>query len=597
MNRTAGQGITDDAIRIEMEPLRPRTQQAAVAQLGQAALDGMSLEGVFALALDLVCAALDVEFAKVLEHPAPDRPMVIAAGRGWSANVKVGETTVPCDHGSQAGFTLTSDEPIVVLDLERENRFAGPPLLTEHGVVSGMSAVIPGQNRPFGVVGVHSRRRRFFSPDDADFLRSIANVIGSAVQSDRSRDQLSQQAAAQKRRVRYQVALTECARGLLAKPGDDGLAQAVRSLLTATRATLVFIERNVVDPELGFSSRTVAEAGQGDIPDDQHRDDYWSLVPWDRMPTSRSHLERGEPFFVVPAEMEGEEYDLYAADPLPVLSELDIPIFVDGVWMGLIGFADTTTVRRWTTEDISLLTTAAAMIGAFWERELARHKLEELLEAKDRFLASVGHELRTPLTAVVGFGQILQDTEALSTEERRQILETLVAQGLDLTNIVNDLLVAAKADIGRLDVMAVPVNLRVQTSQVLEMLDGAERARVSLSQGSIRALGDPDRVRQILRNLISNALRYGGKRIEIRIERSDSTARLMVIDTGTAIPADDRERIFQPYQRAHDTPGVPGSLGLGLAISRQLARLMSGDLTYRHEAGESIFELVLPLTG
>ena len=79
MNRTAGQGITDDAIRIEMEPLRPRTQQAAVAQLGQAALDGMSLEGVFALALDLVCAALDVEFAKVLEHPAPDRPMVIAA--------------------------------------------------------------------------------------------------------------------------------------------------------------------------------------------------------------------------------------------------------------------------------------------------------------------------------------------------------------------------------------------------------------------------------------------------------------------------------------------------------------------------------------
>jgi signal transduction histidine kinase len=70
---------------------------------------------------------------------------------------------------------------------------------------------------------------------------------------------------------------------------------------------------------------------------------------------------------------------------------------------------------------------------------------------------------------------------------------------------------------------------------------------------------------------------------------------VLVCDDGAAIPKVDHERIFEPYQRAHDAPGLVDSLGLGLAISRQLARLMGGDITYRHEAGESIFEFTLPL--
>jgi signal transduction histidine kinase len=101
------------------------------------------------------------------------------------------------------------------------------------------------------------------------------------------------------------------------------------------------------------------------------------------------------------------------------------------------------------------------------------------------------------------------------------------------------------------------------------------------------------RIRQIVRNLVTNALRYGGDTLHVELFDRDETG-IMVCDNGEAIPEGDRERIFQPYQRAHNAPGIAGSLGLGLSISRKLARMMNGDLVYRFENDLSIFELILP---
>jgi signal transduction histidine kinase len=365
--------------------------------------------------------------------------------------------------------------------------------------------------------------------------------------------------------------------------------------LTATEANCVFIERNVHDPELGFCSRTIGVAEHSGSLAAELEYEYWDLVPWDSMPYTRRYLEKGLPAEVIPDELEGAEYDLYAVGPFPVKAELDIPIFVNGRWAGLIGLSDHTDVRRWTATDRSLLTTAAKMMGAFWEREVARDQLEEANRTKDAFLASVSHELRTPLTAVVGFGQLLKEAQhTLSAEERAELLETIVGQGTDLTNIVSDLLVAAKAGIDRLHVTSVPVDLRAQSAQVLESFEPTGVSGIELVGDSLGAVGDPDRVRQIVRNLISNALRYGGDNIRMTLSDSGAVAKVSVCDDGAALPVGDRARIFQPYQRAHNVPGLADSLGLGLAISRQLAQLMGGDLTYRHENGESIFELSLP---
>jgi signal transduction histidine kinase len=391
------------------------------------------------------------------------------------------------------------------------------------------------------------------------------------------------------------VALAECAEALLVSSGDDQQQQAAEALLSATEADHVFVERNVMDPDLGFCSKTVAEFERPGLPGSEVDDPYWDLVPWDRMPTSRSHLERGEPFVVIPEQLEGVEYEQYAADPYPIKSELDIPIFVDGEWAGLVAFANISVARDWTDEDVSLLTTAARMIGAFWEREIARESMRHLLRSKDELIASISHEMRTPLTAVIGYGQILhQDDSGLSADERAEMIRTILEEGVDLANIVDDLLVAAMAEGGTLTVANVPVDLRAQTAQVLEIWPSEGARHIELTGTSIRAVGDPARVRQILRNLVSNALRYGGNTIRVNVSSDDSTARVAVSDDGPAIPPEERGRIFESYQRARQAPGLTGSLGLGLAISRRLARLMDGDLTYRYEAGESIFELLLP---
>jgi signal transduction histidine kinase len=239
---------------------------------------------------------------------------------------------------------------------------------------------------------------------------------------------------------------------------------------------------------------------------------------------------------------------------------------------------------------------ATVVVRDITERESARETVEELVRSKEQLIASISHELRTPLTVVLGFAQILQDeASGSSAAERAEMIRSIADEAIELTNIVEDLLVAAKAESGTLVFVHVPVDLRAQTAQVLETWRRGAVDHIEITGPSVRAIGDPARVRQILRNLISNALRYGGDRVRTSVSTGRTTCRVQVSDNGPGIPPEDRERIFDPYQRGHDTPGLTAPLGLGLTLSRQLARLMDGDLTYRHENGKSIFECTLPL--
>jgi signal transduction histidine kinase len=220
---------------------------------------------------------------------------------------------------------------------------------------------------------------------------------------------------------------------------------------------------------------------------------------------------------------------------------------------------------------------------------------EQLVESKDKLIASVSHEIRTPLTSIVGFARLLHESTWLSQADRQEMLGLLVHQSADLTNIVDDLLVAAKVDMGQLEVISVSVDLRAQAAQALEGLDPGSRKVVKLTNDTVRCAGDPARVRQIIRNLISNALRYGGSQIKVKVDNGPGFGSLAVLDNGPGIPEPLRPRIFDAYTRGDPPPGLAPSLGLGLHISRTLAERMNGDLTYRYEAGHSIFELTLPL--
>ncbi|NNF64860.1 MAG: hypothetical protein HKN07_11475 [Acidimicrobiia bacterium] len=231
-------------------------------------------------------------------------------------------------------------------------------------------------------------------------------------------------------------------------------------------------------------------------------------------------------------------------------------------------------------------------------RRQTQRRLEEvegLLTAKESFIASVSHELRTPLTGVLGFAETLRDwSDSMSADERDELVGTIASEAGELSNIVEDLIVMARADYGTLAVAAVPVNLRAQCAQVLEMVNEGQRIAIDGGTEVMRASADPARVRQIIRNLVTNADSYGGDRVRIEITSQDDWVSIAVVDNGSGVPVGFEETIFQPYQRAHEKSGKAASIGLGLSISRKLARAMYGDLTYGRVDQETHFVLQLP---
>jgi signal transduction histidine kinase/ActR/RegA family two-component response regulator len=165
-------------------------QQEVVASLGELALREWDLQKVFEHATATVVQALEVEYCKVLELLPGGEEVLLRAGVGWKPGL-VGTARVSTGMDTQAGYTLASDAPVIVHDLRTEERFSGPPLLVEHGVVSGISCIIRGPHgKPWGVLGTHSMHRIEFTRDDVNFLSSVANVLGHAIQRERAESAL-----------------------------------------------------------------------------------------------------------------------------------------------------------------------------------------------------------------------------------------------------------------------------------------------------------------------------------------------------------------------------------------------------------------------
>ncbi len=222
-------------------------------------------------------------------------------------------------------------------------------------------------------------------------------------------------------------------------------------------------------------------------------------------------------------------------------------------------------------------------------------ELAKAIRQRDTLVAAISHELRTPLTAVLGYIDVLRETEGqIADDERKEFLTTAAGQAEELSHIIDDLLVAARLEQKTLKITRVPVNLQAQVAQVVEGLETPESHTIEVQATPVRAWGDPGRVRQIVRNLITNAVRYGGPDIGIHTYSNGNTAHIRVLDNGDPIPGGDIDTIFSPYRVSSSRNVAAGSIGLGLAISRQLANLMDGDITYRHDDANSIFDLELP---
>ena len=237
---------------------------------------------------------------------------------------------------------------------------------------------------------------------------------------------------------------------------------------------------------------------------------------------------------------------------------------------------------------------AVAMHIDITELRDAARQAEEFARSKDRLIASVSHELRTPLTAVLGFADLIESPDGLDPSELKTFASEIHRQATDMAAIVEDLLVAARAEMGALAVHLRDVDATAEVSEVVRHL--AHRPGIEITNRAnptplVRA--DPLRLRQVLRNLINNAARYGGGGIAIETRVDGSQVSIRVLDDGPGISEEHRESIFQPFFSAHDRAGQPDSLGLGLSVVRTLVDAMGGTVEMVREDGWTVFSLTL----
>jgi signal transduction histidine kinase len=218
-----------------------------------------------------------------------------------------------------------------------------------------------------------------------------------------------------------------------------------------------------------------------------------------------------------------------------------------------------------------------------------QRELEHLIRWKDQFTASAAHELRTPVTGIVGIAQLLVEANTLQPGEVTELTTLLVSQAAELERLVEDLMVAGRSGAGQLDIRLEPFAVCHAIADAVKLIDPT----TTVDGSDVRAVGDEVRVRQVVRNLLTNALRYGGPHRRVVVSTAADQAVVDVMDDGDEIPAAARLEIFEPFSRGNGKT-VEASVGLGLAVSRTLARAQGGDLEYVRIDGWNSFRLSLP---
>jgi signal transduction histidine kinase len=226
-------------------------------------------------------------------------------------------------------------------------------------------------------------------------------------------------------------------------------------------------------------------------------------------------------------------------------------------------------------------------------------QLRQVEGARKDFIATASHELRTPIFSLAGFVELLQD-EDLDEDTRREFLETMSEQVARLQKLSVDLLDLSRLDAGSLQLQPEPVDLAELARSVAQeftpaLADHDTDLHFSLPEEGAKAVCDPERVAQIVRILLDNALRHTprGTHVTVRADRSNGAAGLTVADTGPGLPEGSRSKVFERFYTGDAAQGA----GLGLAIARELAERMDGQLAVSSSNGATAFTLELPASG
>jgi PAS domain S-box-containing protein len=597
-----------DQYHAESELDRYVDQQQIIADLGQAALASDDTESLFEQAVEAVSEGLGTEYSKVLEYRPEHEDVLLHAGVGWREGL-VGEATVGVGDDSQAGHTLRSEEPIIVTDLRTEERFSGPPLLTEHDVVSGVSVIIGSSEDPWGVLGTHTTKQRVFTNEDVNFVQSVANILATAIERTESRQRDRRQ------RVLFENSpdmidvldssgrLVEVNRRFCEELGyneDEVLGRPIWEVDPLVDADDVdrLLSDFSLDERRKFESRYERRDGSS-LPVEVHLlrldiDGEERFLAISRDITERKEYQQrfegvleaspdavlivdeagviqtanrhvSEVLGFAPQELEGmmveellREADreghadsrqayLQSPEPRPMGRGLDLyALHKDG---------------RSVPVEISLgpvahngETYVVATVSDISDRKQREQKLQRQTEELDAFADIVAHDLRSPLSVISGRLQLVRDecdSEHLDAiEDSVDRMETLIESTLEL----------ARGGEGVENIE--PVDL----SDVVEACwNNAEDATASLVVETTSVIqANRIQLTQLCENLLRNAVEHSDAGVTVVVGELEDG--FYIEDDGPGIPPGSREQVFE---WGYSTSEV--GTGIGLAIVSQIA--------------------------
>jgi signal transduction histidine kinase len=465
--------------------------------------------------------------------------------------------------------------------------------------------------QPIGAISVTRVEARPFTPAEIDLLKTFADQAVIAVENARLLGELRARTGELTRSVEELTALGDVSQTLSSTLDLETVLQTIviRANQLAGTAGCTIWEYD--EPREEFRLRVTHYADEADV----------AILP---APGGVTTIPRGQGLTtqVIELRQPVQIPDIAAVgayeSPLrrPLIEAghralLGVPLLREDEVIGVLAVT-AKTPGEFAPEIVRLLTTFATQSALaiqnarlFQEIEDKSRQLEVASRHKSEFLANMSHELRTPLNAIIGFSEVLAEGMFGDVNEKQtEYLQDILESGRHLLSLINDILDLSKIEAGRMELEATDFDLPSAVENALTLVrERASRRGIRLEHtvderlGDIRA--DERKVKQVLLNLLSNALKFTpeGGRIDVRATVRDGMAEISVTDTGVGIAPEDQEAVFEEFRQVGTTANKVEGTGLGLALSRKFIELHGGTIWVKSQLGAgSTFTFTLPLT-